>query len=93
MNRRVVTREKSRKVDNRYFHYVSQRAEQTSFLPQKKVDRRVVAVNFNRNRRFGLADYGRKHGKLCDFVRCTRPLLRGETGSGTTILVLTLSRA
>jgi outer membrane protein assembly factor BamE (lipoprotein component of BamABCDE complex) len=61
-------------ISGEVFYYISQRAEQTSFLPQKEVDRRVVAVYFDRNRRVErLADYGLKDGRVFDFVSRTTP--------------------
>src|SRR5512140_423745 len=46
-------------VSGEAFYYISQRAEQTSFLPQKETDRRVVAVYFDKNRKVErLANYG-----------------------------------
>jgi len=61
-------------ISGEVFYYISQRAEQTSFLPQKEVDRRVVAVYFDRSRRVErLADYGLKDGKVFDFVSRTTP--------------------
>ena len=51
------------------FYYISQKTSQTSFLPQKVVDQRVVAVYFDKNRRVErLADYGLQDGKIFDFV-------------------------
>ena len=56
------------------YYYISQRTEQTAFLPQKEVDRRVVAVYFDKNRRVQrLADYGLKDGAVFDFVSRTTP--------------------
>ena len=56
------------------FYYISQRAEQISFLPQKEIDRRVVAVYFDKNRRVQrLADYGLKDGKIFDSISRTTP--------------------
>jgi outer membrane protein assembly factor BamE (lipoprotein component of BamABCDE complex) len=61
-------------ISGEVFYYISQRAEQTSFLPQNEVDRRVVAVYFDRQRRVQrLADYGLKDGKIFDFVSRTTP--------------------
>jgi outer membrane protein assembly factor BamE (lipoprotein component of BamABCDE complex) len=41
-------------------------------LPQKEVDRRVVAVYFDKNRRVQrLANYGIQDGKIFDFVSRT----------------------
>lgn len=59
-------------VSGEVFYYISQKAQQTSFLPQKVVDQRVVAVYFDKNRRVErLADYGLKDGKVFDFVSRT----------------------
>jgi len=59
-------------ISGEVFYYISQRTEQTSFLPQKEVDRRVVAVYFDKNRRVErLANYGMKDGKLFDYVSRT----------------------
>jgi outer membrane protein assembly factor BamE (lipoprotein component of BamABCDE complex) len=56
------------------FYYISQRTERTAFLPQREVDRRVVAVYFDKNRRVQrLADYGLKDGAVFDFVSRTTP--------------------
>jgi outer membrane protein assembly factor BamE (lipoprotein component of BamABCDE complex) len=56
------------------FYYISQRTERTAFLPQREVDRRVVAVYFDKNRRvLRLADYGLKDGVVFDFVSRTTP--------------------
>ncbi|MFL4969748.1 MAG: outer membrane protein assembly factor BamE [Xanthobacteraceae bacterium] len=56
------------------FYYISQRTERTAFLPQREVDRRVVAVYFDKNRRVQrLADYGLKDGIVFDFVSRTTP--------------------
>jgi outer membrane protein assembly factor BamE (lipoprotein component of BamABCDE complex) len=56
------------------FYYISQRTERTAFLPPKEVDRRVVAVYFDKTRRVQrLADYGLKDGQVFDFVSRTTP--------------------
>lgn len=56
------------------FYYISQRTEQTSFLPQEEVDRRVIAVYFDKNRHVTrLANYGIKDGRIFDFVSRTTP--------------------
>jgi outer membrane protein assembly factor BamE (lipoprotein component of BamABCDE complex) len=56
------------------FYYISQRTERTAFLPQREVDRRVIAVYFDKNRRVQrLADYGLKDGVVFDFVSRTTP--------------------
>jgi outer membrane protein assembly factor BamE (lipoprotein component of BamABCDE complex) len=61
-------------VSGEVFYYISQRTEQTAFMPQRVVDQRVVAVYFDRNRRVErLADYGVKDGRIFDFVSRTTP--------------------
>src|SRR3954469_5557239 len=56
------------------FYYISQRTERTAFMPQREVDRRVVAVYFDKSRRVQrLADYGLREGKVFDFVSRTTP--------------------
>jgi outer membrane protein assembly factor BamE (lipoprotein component of BamABCDE complex) len=61
-------------VSGEVFYYISQRSEQTAFLPQKVVDQRVVAVYFDKNRRVErLANYGMQDGKVFDFVSRTTP--------------------
>ena len=46
-------------VSGEVFYYISARTEQTSFLPEKTVDQRVVAVYFDKNRRVQrIANYG-----------------------------------
>lgn len=59
-------------ISGEVFYYISQRTEQTSFLPQKEVDRRVVAVYFDKSRHVErLANYGQKDGKIFDYVSRT----------------------
>jgi len=61
-------------VSGEVFYYISQRAEQTAFMPQKVVDQRVVAVYFDKNRRVQrLANYGIQDGKIFDFISRTTP--------------------
>jgi outer membrane protein assembly factor BamE (lipoprotein component of BamABCDE complex) len=61
-------------VSGEVFYYISSRTEQTSFLPEKVVDQRVVAVYFDKNRRVErLANYGLVDGKVFDFVSRTTP--------------------
>src|ERR1700757_4431870 len=61
-------------ISGEVFYYISQRTEQTSFLPQKEIDRRVVAVYFDKNRKVQrLANYGIRDGKLFDYVSRTTP--------------------
>jgi len=61
-------------ISGEVFYYISQRGEQTSFLSEREVDRRVVAVYFDRNRRVQrLADYGLKDGRIFDYISRTTP--------------------
>ena len=61
-------------VNGEVFYYISQRATQTSFLPQNEVDRRVIAVFFDRSRRVQrVANYGLKDGRVFDFASRTTP--------------------
>ena len=61
-------------VSGEVFYYISQRTEQTSFLPQQETDRRVVAVYFDRNRKVQrIANYGIKDGKIFDYISRTTP--------------------
>jgi outer membrane protein assembly factor BamE (lipoprotein component of BamABCDE complex) len=61
-------------ISGEVFYYISQRSEQTSFLPMKETDRRVIAVYFDKSRRVQrLADYGLKDGKIFDYVSRTTP--------------------
>ena len=59
-------------LNGEVFYYISQRTEQTAFMPNKVVDQRVVAVYFDKGRRVErLADYGLQDGKLFDYVSRT----------------------
>jgi outer membrane protein assembly factor BamE (lipoprotein component of BamABCDE complex) len=61
-------------ISGEVFYYISQRTEQTSFLPQKEVERRVIAVYFDKNRKVErLANYGIKDGKIFDYISRTTP--------------------
>lgn len=61
-------------VSGEAFYYISQRTEQTAFLPQKTIDQRVVTVYFDKKRRVErLANYGLKDGKVFDFIGRTTP--------------------
>jgi outer membrane protein assembly factor BamE (lipoprotein component of BamABCDE complex) len=61
-------------ISGEVFYYISQRTEQTSFLPQKETDRRIIAVYFDKNRKVErLANYGMKDGKLFDYISRTTP--------------------
>ncbi len=61
-------------VSGEVFYYISQKTEQTSFMPQQETNRRIVAVYFDRNRKVErLADYGIKDGKVFDYITRTTP--------------------
>src|ERR1700674_3628915 len=61
-------------ISGEVFYYISQRTEQTSFLPQKEVDRRVIAVYFDKGRRVQrLADYSLRDGRIFDSISRTTP--------------------
>lgn len=61
-------------ISGEVFYYITQKGEQTSFLPEKETDRRVLAVYFDRNRRVErVANYGMKDGKIFDFISRTTP--------------------
>ena len=61
-------------VNGEVFYYISQKAQQTSFLPQHEVDRRVIAVYFDKGRKVErLANYGIRDGRLFDFISRTTP--------------------
>jgi outer membrane protein assembly factor BamE (lipoprotein component of BamABCDE complex) len=61
-------------VSGEVFYYISARTEQTSFLPEKVVDQRVVAVYFDKNRRVErIANYGLQDGKIFDYIGRTTP--------------------
>ena len=61
-------------VSGEVFYYISQRTEKTSVLPQAEVDRRVIAIYFDKDRKVQrIADYGIKDGKIFDYVSRTTP--------------------
>jgi outer membrane protein assembly factor BamE (lipoprotein component of BamABCDE complex) len=61
-------------ISGEVFYYISQRTEQTTFLPQEEVGRRVIAVYFDKKRKVErVADYGLKDGKVFDFISRTTP--------------------
>jgi outer membrane protein assembly factor BamE (lipoprotein component of BamABCDE complex) len=61
-------------ISGEVFYYISQRTQQTAFLPQEEVNRRVIAVYFDRNRKVQrIADYGIRDGKIFDAVSRTTP--------------------
>jgi outer membrane protein assembly factor BamE (lipoprotein component of BamABCDE complex) len=61
-------------ISGEVFYYISQRTEQTSFMPQQETDRRVVAIFFDKDRKVKrIADYGLKDGRLFDYISRTTP--------------------
>jgi len=61
-------------VSGEVFYYISARTEQTSFLPERTTDQRVVAVYFDKNRRVQrLANYGIEDGRIFDYISRTTP--------------------
>ena len=61
-------------VSGEVFYYISQRTEQTSFLPEKEISRRIVAVYFDKTRKVErLADYGLRDGRVFDYVSNKTP--------------------
>jgi outer membrane protein assembly factor BamE (lipoprotein component of BamABCDE complex) len=61
-------------VSGEVFYYISARTEQTSFMPARTIDQRVVAVYFDKNRRVQrVANYGIEDGKVFDYVSRTTP--------------------
>jgi len=61
-------------ISGEVFYYISQRTEQTSFLPQQETDRRIIAVYFDKSRKVErLANYGMKDGKIFDYISRTTP--------------------
>lgn len=61
-------------VSGETFYYISQQTEQTAFLPQEEVKRRVIAIYFDKDRKVRrIADYGIRDGKIFDAVSRTTP--------------------
>jgi outer membrane protein assembly factor BamE (lipoprotein component of BamABCDE complex) len=61
-------------VSGEVFYYISKRTEQTSFLPERTLDQRVIAVYFDRNRRVErIANYGMQDGRVFDSISRTTP--------------------
>ena len=61
-------------ISGEVFYYISQRTEQTSFLPQEEVNRRIIAIYFDKGRKVQrIADYGMRDGKVFDSVSRTTP--------------------
>jgi outer membrane protein assembly factor BamE (lipoprotein component of BamABCDE complex) len=61
-------------VSGEVFYYISQRTEQTAFLPQEEVNRRVIAIYFDKQRKVRrIADYSMRDGKIFDSISRTTP--------------------
>jgi len=62
-------------ISGEVFYYISQRTERAvTFMPEKVVDQRIIAVYFDKNRKVErLANYGLKDGKIFDYVSRTTP--------------------
>ena len=62
-------------VSGEVFYYISQRTERSvSFMPEKVVDQRVIAVYFDKTRKVErLANYGLKDGRVFDYISRTTP--------------------
>lgn len=59
-------------VSGETFYYISRKTTQTSFLPERVTDQRVVAVYFDKSRRVQrVANYGMQDGRIFDFVSRT----------------------
>lgn len=68
-------------VSGETFYYISQTTQRTSFLPQKEIDRRIIAVYFDKNRKVQrLANYGLKDGQVFDYISRTTGSM-GDEGS------------
>ena len=62
-------------VNGDAFYYISQKGHRSaSFMKQKVIDQRVIAVYFDKDRRVTrLANYGLKDGHIFDFYSKTTP--------------------
>jgi outer membrane protein assembly factor BamE (lipoprotein component of BamABCDE complex) len=62
-------------LNGEVFYYISQRSERPiSFMSDRIVDQRVIAVYFDKNRQVRrLANYGMKDGMIFDFISRTTP--------------------
>jgi outer membrane protein assembly factor BamE (lipoprotein component of BamABCDE complex) len=61
-------------VNGEAFYYISQKTEQATFLQPQEVERRVIAVYFNKSRKVTrLADYSLKDGRVFDSISKTTP--------------------
>jgi len=62
-------------LNGEVFYYISQRSERTvSFLNDKIVDQRVIAIYFDKKRQVRrIANYGLKDGAIFDFISRTTP--------------------
>lgn len=61
------------------YYYISSTTKQVAFLPEKEVDRQVVAVYFSQTGTVErVANYGMKDGKVFDFSSRTTPAPGGR---------------
>ena len=61
------------------YYYISSTRTQTAFLPEKEVDRRVVAVYFAPTGTVeNVANYGLKDGKVFDYISRETPATGGR---------------
>jgi len=61
-------------VNGEVFYYISQTQERIAFLKPQVTDQKVLAVYFDKNKRVErIAQYGKKDGKVFDFVSQTTP--------------------
>ena len=61
------------------YYYIASTSTQTAFLPEKEVDRQVVAVYFTQQGTVQrVANYGMKEGKVFDFNSRTTPAPGGR---------------
>ena len=61
-------------VNGEVFYYISQTQERVAFLKPEITDQKVLAVYFDKNKRVErVAQYGKKDGKVFDFVSQTTP--------------------
>ncbi|MGF7158161.1 outer membrane protein assembly factor BamE (lipoprotein component of BamABCDE complex) [Bartonella heixiaziensis] len=68
------------KYDNEVFYYISQtRYRGMQFMKTKIVDRKVLAIYFNKNDQVTkIANYGLQDGKIFDFIAQTTPTATKE---------------
>lgn len=61
-------------VNGEVFYYISQTEQKVAFLKPEITDQKVLAVYFDKNKRVTrIAQYGKKDGKVFDFISQTTP--------------------